>query len=335
MMTKKIILLYLDKGYEFHHLIRQSILSMIRSILISIVLLNFLNCKAQDEINDVVLKFKYFKYPETEYKIDYNSFELICISLHGGYTILNKTYKFTEAQIKNLKIELHKDIPDSILLKGEDSYDGGGFTINYIKKSNDTSKIIVHNPILDNPKYSKELHKIKAFSEFAYSIIRDSTGIDVLDICYSHNYSGLPVRKISDNPLEYKVWGSMSGNLSGNPKFITFLDNLPKNKCVIIDGNNKLSYAIEEDVLILYTIKNCNIKFVNIDLDIESIRENLVQLRKQIRKSKKKKEEFKVTDTNKQMYELYINYPEAVDKWLALPIKSLNVSIVETRKSCK
>ena len=72
---------------------------------------------------------------------------------------------------------------------------------------------------------------------------------------YNWYHRGLPIRKISENPLEYKIWGSINMNMSYQPEFLNFLNNLPKDKCVIIDTAENLSYALQEDILKMYVLK--------------------------------------------------------------------------------
>lgn len=309
-----------------------------RKILIFSFLLNiYFNSKAQEKnIEKVVLKFSYFKYNDTEYKIDFKKNELICLmklpyKLKKDTLFLN-TYSFTDDDAKNLKKELYQNIPDSILLKSELALDGGGFSINYLKKNADTSKIIVRNPYRNVPKYSDEFKKIDAFFEFAYYVVKDSLGIKALDNTIRPYFIGLPVRKVSENPLEYKIWGTISGDSTWKNNLTPFLDSLPKDKCVIIDCDNKLSYAWQEDILKLYIIKKSNLRFVNNNY-LKYTRENLLEFRENFKKYQEDEEKLKELKRYTTYY-LYTSDPEGIDKWLKLPESLIFTNVEEYRKNC-
>ena len=47
---------------------------------------------------------------------------------------------------------------------------------------------------------------------------------------------GLPVKQINDNPLEFRLWGSLTGNEEN--ELYNFLDSLPKEEPIIFDVTN-------------------------------------------------------------------------------------------------
>ena len=291
---------------------------------------------AQDNgVKKIVLEFNFFKYPNTEYRINYKKNELTCIMKYRTQknkikVIFNKTYKFTEKEFEKTKIVLEQEIPDSIITKSEAARDGGGFEINYFRKNKKKSKLIVQNPKLNPNKFIQELKKIDSFFEFAYTIVKDSAGIKNLDLSYRPFYTKLPIRKVSENPLEYKVWGRINGNASLENNFLPFLESLPKDKCVIIDCDNQLSYAWQEDILRLYILKNTNLRFANMDW-LKHTRENLLELKekfKTIRNNEIELNNLKNTTT----YELYTL---EIDNSLESPEKQVFSKIEEFRKKCQ
>lgn len=292
----------------------------------------------ENSIEKVVLEFKYFKSADTEYRIDYKKNELTCImkyQIHKNRdTILfNKTYKFTNEQFEKLKRELAQDIPNSIVKKSELVLDGGGFVINYYRKNKKSSKLIVSNPSRESEKYIQEFKKIDNFFDFAYSVVTDSSGIETLDETYRPYFTGLPIRKVSENPLEYKIWGNISGNSKWENNLIPFLENLPKDKCVIIDCNNQLSYAWQEDILKLYIIKNSNLRFAN-NSYLKYTRESLLEFRENFKKYQRDEE--KLNELKRYTtYYLYTSDPEGIDKWLELPESLISTRVEEYRETCR
>lgn len=294
---------------------------------------------AQDsKVEKVILEFRYFKYPTTEYRIDYKKNELTCIKKYKTYDyndtiVFNKTYKFTNKDFEIIKHELKQNIPDSVLRKSEPALDGGGFVINYFRKNRKKSELIINNPSRKSEKYIHEFKIIDNFLDFAYSIVKDSTGIKTLDETYDPYFTGLPIRKISENPLEYKIWGNISGNASWKNDLIPFLESLPKDKCVIIDCDNQLSYSWQEDILRLYIIKNSNLRFANMDW-LKYTREKIIEFKEKIKSIGNNETELnklKKTTT----YNLYMNNIVEIDKWLELPEKLIFTTVKEYKKNCR
>lgn len=294
---------------------------------------------AQDKnIEKVILEFRYFKYLDTDYTIDFKKNEINCImkykiSKNKDSIFSNKTYSFTENQFQNFKNELNINIPDSILRKSEPILDGGGFFISFFKNDNSISRLIAININRKSEKYIAEFKLIDSFFEFIYSVVNDNEGLKILDESYRPYFSGLPIRKISENPLEYKIWGSISGNSSWKNDLIPFLENLPKDKCVIIDCDNQLSYSWQEDILRLYILKKSNLRFVNMDW-LKYTRENIIELKEKIKSIGNNEEELNKLK-NITTYDLYLNNKIEIDIWLELPEKSIFTSIEEYKKNCR
>lgn len=310
-----------------------------KKIIIFLFIFSYCILNAQNNrIEKVIIEFKYFKYLDTEYKIDYKKKEINCvlkykISKNRDTIFSDKTYRFTKKQFRKFKNELNKNIPDSIIRKSESAFDGGGFVINYLKKNGDTSKLITMNINRKSNKYLAEFKLIDTFFEFIYSIVKDNDGLEILDESYRPYFSGLPIRKISENPLEYKIWGTISGNSTWKNNLTPFLESLPKDKCVIINCDNKLSYAWQEDILRLYILKNSNIYFANIDY-LKYTREYLIEFKEKYKNAENNKEEIdklKKTTT----YDLYVNNKDEIEEWLKLPENLIYRTVDEYRKNCR
>lgn len=290
------------------------------------------------DLEKVILEFRYFKYPDTEYRIDYKKNELTCIMKYQtdsdkDIVIFNRKYKFTYKEFEKLKEELNQNIPDSVIRKSESALDGGGFVINYFRKNKKNSKLIISNPYRKSEKYIQEFKTIDSFFDFAYTVVKDSSGIKTLDQTYRPYFTELPIRKVSENPLEYKVWGSISGNATWKNNLIPFLESLPKDKCVIIDCDNQLSYAWQEDILRLYILKNSNLQFANMDW-LKYTREYLIEFKEKVKSIGSNEEEMNKLK-NTTTYDLYNNNKEEIEKWLELPESLIFTTVKEYRKNCR
>jgi hypothetical protein len=302
------------------------------------ILFNSILNAQNDSLEKVIIEFNRFKYPDTKYYIDFKKNEVQCvmkykISDDSDKIILDKTYKFSDEQVINFKNELDLNIPDSIIHKSEDAFDGGGFIIDFFRKNGNTSKLITTNINRNSNKYDAEFKLIDSFFKFIYSVVKDNEGLKILDKSYRPYFSGLPIRKISENPLEYRIWGGISGNSTWSNELISFLDSLPKDTCVIIDCDNQLSYAWQEDILKLYILKKSNIQFANMDW-LKYTRKNLIELKKNLEKNQNNEIELeKIKNTT--TYDLYKNNKNQLEKWLKLPKKSIIMSTDQCRKICE
>ena len=311
---------------------------MRKKIIILLILFNCILNAQNNKLDSIIIEFNCFKYLDTEYKIDYNKNELTCImkrriSRNRDTIFSNKTYHFRNREFKRFKDESNKNIPDSIIRKYESALDGGGFVINYFKKNRTSSKLITRNIFINSDKYEVEYKLINSFFDFMYSIVKDNEGLQILDESYHPYFSGLPIRKVSEKPLEYKIWGTISGNATWKNTLIPFLEGLPKDKCVIIDCDNQLSYAWQEDILRLYILKNSNLRFANIDY-LKYTREYLIEFKKKYEKAGNNKEELdklKKTTT----YDLYVNNIDEIEEWLKLPESLIYRTVEEYRKNCR
>jgi len=313
---------------------------MKNKLLLTLILIIFNSSYSQENnLNKIIWEFSCFKSPDQEYKLDLKTKELTIKNLiryrriDKDTILFHKTYKFTDKEFEKFQKEINQDIPDSIINKSERGTDGFGFVLNYHKTSGGISKLKARLPNRKSNKYTIEFKKIDAFFDFAYLVVRDSSGIDVLDQTYRPYFTGVPIRKISENPSEYKVWGTISGNSSMNSSFFTFLNSLPKDECIIIDCNDKLSYAWQEDILKLFMIQDSNIHFINTDY-LKYTREYLLKIREEIKKAGNNQEKLNKLKRN-STYHLYNSDTKRIDDWLELSEKERNITIEEIRKNCR
>jgi hypothetical protein len=291
-------------------------------------------CKSQtDDLQIVKFVFAGFKTPNTFCEINFRTNKLHILQFYSYTkdTVCDKYYTFKESDVKKLKMILISNTPKGIVEKREMAMDGGGFIIEYKKTNLDTSKLIVGNPERSK-KYQKEYLQIDNFFDFAYSIAKDSMGEGALDRAYERYYDKLPIRKISDNPLEYKIWGSISGCREDNKELVDFLNNLPSDKCVIVDiGNRNLSYCLSEVIVEqlqkpkLYILSNEYLNWLSIEL---------IELRNQVRDAESKNQKLKETSGNAVFLGLYLRDRIKLDLWLDLPKYNYTKSKNEIIKNC-
>lgn len=292
---------------------------------------------AQGELEKVAFSFSGFKRPKTKFEIDYGKRELTCT--HFGYQTnssgkFNKTYTFSEAEFARLKSELSKDVPQKDSTKSfEMVLDGGGFRIQYQKHGTKPVTLHVLNPERYNARNKSDFEKLEAFFDFAYSVVKDPDGIRTLDESFAPYFRGAPIRKVSDKPLEYYIWGEMSGDYKDNKDFFVLLDSLSGDGCVILDCRGKLCIALEEAIFVRYILKSSNIRFVNMET-LARRRSSLEKMKNELQKPEANRDP-SVFYPKGFNYRTYLNYPEEVDDWLALPESRAIPKPEEARDGCR
>lgn len=287
---------------------------------------------AQVKLEKVTFSFSGFKRPDTKFAIDYRKRELTCT--HSGYEItpigkFNKTYTFSSADFASLEFELSKDIPEKDSAKVfEEVLDGGGFDIEYKKRSGQRVTLHVSNPSRHDTRNASDFAKLDAFFKFAYSIVKDD-GIRTLDESIDPYFRGAPIRKASDQPLEFYIWGQMSGGYKDNAEFFELLDSLSGDRCVIVDCRKKLCIALEEVIFERYIVRNSNIRFANMET-LERRKDGLQKIRSEMQQNR----DLTAFNPNSFNVRIYSKYREEVDDWLALPENRAFITLDEARKSC-
>lgn len=288
----------------------------------------FCTCCAQKaEITQISIQFEIFKLPKVWYSIDFAKNTLSCVRINDenpSEVLYSNVSYFKPEQIEECKRALYKNIPEKRTWISQPGNDGGGFIMTYLRANNTSSVLEVYNHWGGKSKFKKPLKKINAFFNFAYSVTTDANALKLLDAIYNAYYVGLPIKKISDNPLEYKIWGTIAGDAETNPEFIAFIDGLPKNQCVVFDCDSGLSPSLQMDLLKRYILKDSHIRFVNPGYFYDDLLAVLEQLKNNIQ-----------PDADDWGYKFYLANKEAVDKWFALPERNRKLSLEDARKSCE
>lgn len=309
-------------------------------ILFFIISLGHISCNDnKTSIQSVTLDFACFKSPYTSFTIDFNSNTLICKNF--GYepklnektneliSVYEKDYKLNSEVANELREVFSKYVPDTTTRRAEeDVADGGGFQISYVRSLKDTVKLTVVNPT-HNDKYKTDLLQINKFFTVAYTVVMDSLGINTLDETYEVYFSGLPIRKVSENPLTYKIWGNFSGCREDNKELLDFFNGLSKKDCVLVDiGERKLSYCLTE-IIAEYGLKR-NIHFIR-GKDLPWLWEILSDLKKQVLEASKQN---KVLSHNIPLLDVYLKDSALFNKWLDIPENELFKTKEELTQNC-
>ena len=298
------------------------------TISVLIVCLGQISCHNKKSVKNVTLDFACFKHPYTSFIIDFDSKTLTCKNF--GYepklnektnepiAVYEKGYELNSKAIDELKEIFSKYAPDTTIRRAEeDVVDGGGFRISYVHSPKDTVRLTVVNPSR-NDKYKTDFQQIDKFFEIAYTVVTDSMGINTLDESNEVYFSGLPIRKVSENPLTYKIWGNFSGCREDNKELVDFFNGLSKEGCVLVDiGERKLSYCLTE-IIAEYSLKR-NIHFIRGE-DLPWLWGILKDLRKQVLDAKKQN---RVLSHNISLLDVYLKDSAVFNKWLDIPENEL------------
>lgn len=253
--------------------------------------------------NTNVEKIEYNFYPAflspIAYKIDINSKTLSQESIKTEYSsiydnrLLSKDYKIKENHLNLFIAQIEASKLDSSLVHKISVLDGIGFKFNSINKKNDTISLISVSPS------RTEENKIDyiildAFFQLANTTIDDYKGISHVENIQDYFSYGLPIKKMSDSPLEYRVWGSVTGCKTDNPELISFLDSLPNNKPVILDLRNGSFAPCLSDLIVEYIDKKViycygDFELIKLNQEIEILQKNLEIAEKDNNSSKVRK----------------------------------------------
>lgn len=218
-------------------------------ILITII---FLSCD-QRKIEEVNFQFyPSFLFP-ISYKIDFdkailhqNSFEYNFMgSKIGSNNFIDKSYKIKKEDLNVFLNKITSIKLDSSINNTRQMLDGTGLKFSLINAFNDTISLTSSSPGRVD-KYKLEYELLDALFELAYKTITDYEGLSFTENIQDRFDYGLPIKKVNDDPLEYRVWGSITGCRENNTELITFLNNLPNETVIIDKRNGSFSFCLQE-----------------------------------------------------------------------------------------
>ena len=183
-------------------------------------------------------------YP-TEYKIDLRTSTLTMHSFEyfkpkdGDSTIthLKNQFKISPENLAEFIEQLEEVELKSSCVNGETEYlDGFAFRFNKIDFKKDTVSLTSHNPIR-NENFGIDYKILDAFFPLANKTIGSYPELSITENIQDYLSYGLPIKKIGENPSEYRVWGTV-GCAEMKEELIDFLDSLPMGKPIIFDTRN-------------------------------------------------------------------------------------------------
>ena len=207
-------------------------------------------------------------------------------SIHGSNEIINKQYQINLNVLETFleKIE-SAEIDSSIQRSSDVLLDGITFRFSKINQWNDSISLISTSPDRKE-KYQNDYKILDAFFELTNNTIKNNNkGQSLTENIQDYFDYGLPIRKIDGKPLEYRVWGTISGCKDRNETLITFLDSLPQNEPIIFDLRNGsfapcltelLQESAEKKQIYFYG----NFELNKLDLDIEIKEDELSEAEK-------------------------------------------------------
>ena len=156
------------------------------------------------------------------------------------------TFPIDNETLNKFLSELKESQLDSTIQHQRAILDGIGFRVSKINVKNDT--ISLTSNITSREIESKLEYKIlDAFFELSYNSIDDYNGISGIENIQDYFSYGLPIRKVNKNPIEYRIWGSITGCREDNKEFLEILENLPNDKPIIFDlRNGSIAYCLNE-----------------------------------------------------------------------------------------
>jgi len=243
-------------------------------ILIVLYSLIFLSCNGQNNFKKIEYNFKPSFLHKTRFTIDINKKTLeqytyqdryrikekgngksykvrfvdtLIVHNQNRFTIPKSDLKYFLNEITDVKLDTNITIKKFVM-------DGIRYSINLSNKKN---LVTINSNYtkrgVDETKTSYTL--IDAFFNLSYKILNEKESIKTLENIQDYFDYGLPIKKVSNEPIEYRVWGSVSGCRDNNSELINLLNNLPNKKPVIFDlRNGSFSYCLNA-VLIEYSKK--------------------------------------------------------------------------------
>lgn len=157
-----------------------------------------------------------------------------------------KIFKIDKSELNQFLTELKLSRLDSSVEHGRSVLDGIGFKVSKINSRNDTISLTSISPSRTE-EFQMDYKLLDAFFDLSYKSIDDYDGISGIENIQDYFNYGLPLRIVNENPIEYRIWGSISGCRDDNQEFLRILESLPNDKPVIFDlRNGSIAYCLNE-----------------------------------------------------------------------------------------
>ncbi|WP_157358429.1 hypothetical protein [Winogradskyella sp. J14-2] len=266
-------------------------------LLIILFLLSILSCNSEKSIEKIEYEFYPAFLSPVTYSIDLNKKELHQNSklfktdgfIQGSKNLINKEYKIENEDLTIFLDEINAIGLDSSVVHQRDVLDGIGFRFNLIDKRNDTISLTSVSPIR-NAESTIDYKVLDAFFRLTSKTISNYKGLYITERIQDYFSYGLQIKLTNTEPLEYRVWGRISGCESDNLELIKFLDSLPDDEPVIFDLRNGsfapcLSSLLNEYNKSKKLFYYGNYYLSDADLDLETLNDQLKEAEKDINSS--------------------------------------------------
>jgi len=204
------------------------------------------------------------------------------IDLENDFLIIENINYSKKTKIKENDLEIFtKEIEfakiDSSINHTKQLLDGIGLRVSLVSEKNDSIILETSSP----NRLGEELIDYKLldpFYDLVYKTINDSQGQILTEDTQNYFDYGLQVRKISSNPIEYRIWGNYN-----DEEIIAFLEGLP-NEPVIFDTRYYFPYNIFKH---LKKLKNSKDIYLYGLVDLTKAENKLKELNKQLKIAEK------------------------------------------------
>ena len=224
-------------------------------IILTLFFTFFISCKKE---SDTIIKYEFypaFNNPSeftinTEEKTlrinsfkkfyyEYDSITQETIRIDSLIQFHNQIYPLNNKKL-DVFLEEISDL-DSTKVNSESILDGITYRISKITSKKDTTSL-TSNLHRRNDKSNLEYTLLDAFFKFTESEIKTYEGnfiVESVQSYFSYNEKVKKIKykleKISENPIEYKIWGNLNGCKNNNGELVDFLNKLPNNEPIIFD----------------------------------------------------------------------------------------------------
>lgn len=224
------------------------------------------SCKSNSDLKEVEFFFApSFLYP-TKFNIDIKNSTIEQYTFQDSYYVkewldstsyrehrkdtlvvhFKKTFKIDKSELNQFLTELKLSRLDSTVEHRRSVLDGIGFRVSKINSRNDTISLTSISPIRTE-EFQMDYKLLDAFFDLSYKSIDDYDGISGIENIQDYFNYGLPLKKVNESPIEYRIWGSISGCRDDNQEFLRILESLPNDKPVIFDlRNGSIAYCLNE-----------------------------------------------------------------------------------------
>ena len=175
--------------------------------------------------------------------------DTLVVHYQNTFPIDNKTLNKFLSELKESQL-------DSTTRHYEPILDGIGYRISKISSEKDTISL-TSNISSRNEKSKIEYKLLDAFFELSNKTINDYEGNFIIEsiqeyLSYDETIKKLKLKieKISESPIEYRLWGELIGCKDENDELLAFLKELPEQTPVIFDlTKGKFSNCLNKTLL--------------------------------------------------------------------------------------